>query len=457
MKKGTMAAMLLVLALAAIADVPDCTDAMQFLCNPNLSRWVTKSANDGRSRSMTTIVPYKGKLYVSGGCWDPNMGYAPIFAVDPANGSYVREYQAGSERFDYFREDSAGRLYAPVTDQHEDGPNWGALFRKDLDGKWKCLKNIPRGSHSAGHWGNIDNQGYAIHTWDLCCWKGKVFTAGYGIAYGPEGSDDMMKDATPSLATLGRRRFEISNGWQLVDRRFTAFVPFDDDLFCITLNDARTCKRDENQFEEWRFNTSTGVFDLEMRAWSEIAPDLTDNDRSAVGSSEFAYVSPLGAVPFKGRAVYLFGTQSTESPRPWCLYSAANVNHHIKATKVNLGEGVYPFSISKYTTKKGDKVLNVLAAQFDPTDRMVVNSVWESRDGVSFKKLFTFKTDQQASALARTDAGFFVGIGWRFTTRWNLACKDGCSGNAGDDVSGCIYKIPFPLAGHGVSASGDTF
>ena len=77
-----------------------------------------------------------------------------------------------------------------------------------------------------------------------------------------------------------------------------------------------------------------------------------------------------------------------------------------------------------------------------PDNRKVVNSVWESRDGVSFKKLFTFKTDQQASAIARTDAGFFVGIGWRFTTRWNLACKDGCSGNAGDDVSGSIYKIP---------------
>ena len=136
-----------------------------------------------------------------------------------------------------------------------------------------------------------------------------------------------------------------------------------------------------------------------------------------------------------------------DSTNPWCLYSAKNVNHHVKATKVNLGEGVYPFCISTYTTKKGDKLLNVLAAQFDPTDRKVVNSVWESRDGVSFTKLFTFKTDQQASAIARTDAGFFVGIGWRFTTRWNLACKDGCSGNAGDDVSGAIYKIPFKVTG----------
>ena len=195
--------------------------------------------------------------------------------------------------------------------------------------------------------------------------------------------------------------------------------------------------------EEWRFNKSKGIFECEKRLWSEIAPNVETNDMLAVGTpSKSGYVAPVNAVPFKGLVVYVFGVVSVDSTNPWCLYSAKNVNHHVKATKVNLGEGVYPFCISTYTTKKGDKLLNVLAAQFDPTDRKVVNSVWESRDGVSFKKLFTFKTDQQASAIARTDAGFFVGIGWRFTTRWNLACKDGCSGNAGDDVSGGIYKIP---------------
>ena len=195
--------------------------------------------------------------------------------------------------------------------------------------------------------------------------------------------------------------------------------------------------------EEWRFNKSKGIFECETRLWSEIAPNVETNDMLAVGTpSKSGYVAPVNAVPSKGLVVYVFGVVSVDSINPWCLYSAKNVNHHVKATKVNLGEGVYPFCISPYTTKNGDKLLNVLAAQFDPTDRKVVNSVWESRDGVSFKKLFTFKTDQQASAIARTDAGFFVGIGWRFTTRWKLVCKDGASGTSGDDVSGGIYKIP---------------
>lgn len=413
-------------AMAAFADVPDMTGGMQFLCNPNKSRWSTTSANDGRSRAMTTIVPYNGKLYVSGGCWDPNMGYAPIFAVDPAAGSYVREYQAGSERFDYFREDSAGRLYAPVTDQHEDGPNWGALFRRDLDGEWKCLKNIPRGSHPSGIWGNLDNQGYAIHTWDLCCWKGKVFTAGYGIAYGAEGSNDTMRDATPCTST----NYTASG----TTRRFKAFLPFADDLFCIPFTTT------SYPFEEWRFNQSTGEFTCEERPWSEIAPDFTSADRAI---SSGGYAAPCLTTPYKDRVVYILGYEHVDAPKPLCLYSAENVDHHVKSTKINLGSGVFPFCVTKYSTRHGDEVLNVLAAQFDSSDRTVVNSVWESRDGVSFEKLFTFKTGQQASAIARTDEGFFVGIGWRFATAWNLACKDGSSGNAGDDVSGDIYKIPF--------------
>ncbi len=415
-------------AASAFADAPDLTGSMQFLCNPNKSRWSTTSSNDGRARAMTTILPYEGKLYVSGGCWDPNMGYAPIFAVDPTTGSYVLEYQAGSERFDYFRVDSAGRIYAPVVDQHENGPNWGALFRRDLDGQWKCLKNIPRGSIPSGVFDTLDSQGYAIHTWDLCCWKGNVFTAGYGIAFGLEGSDEKMNDATPGSSS------DYMADWGS-PRRFKAFLPFDDDLFCIPLS------RKNSPVEEWRFDSSTGVFVCEERPWDEIAPDFSSADEAISTNSRL--VAPCLVTPFKGRVVYILGNEHVDAPRPLCLYTAQNVGHHVKAAKVNLGSGVFPFCISTYVTSNGDKVLNVLAAQFDESDRMVLNSVWESRNGVDFEKLFTFKTAQQATAIARTDAGFFVGIGWRFATKWNLACKDGSSGDAGDGVSGEIYHIPF--------------
>jgi len=435
-----LAALALAAAAPAAADVPDLTGSMELLCNPNKSRWASTSANDARSRAMTSIVPHRGRLYVSGGCWDPNTGYAPIFSVDPQTGAFVREYQAGSERFDYFREASTGHLYAPVTDQHEDGPNWGALFRRDPDGTWRCFRDIiPRGDFPAGTFGNIDNQGFAIHTWDLCCWKGSVFTAGYGIAYGPEGSDGTMANATPGLG-IAYRQFKASDSsYTSYYRRFYAFLPFEDDLFCTTLNYSPASAPEINAFEEWRFDAAAGVFRCEERPWSEFAPGVTAQDRAAVSGT---YVAPANTTPFKGRVLYLLGPSSVDSPRPWCLFTAENVDHHVKAAKVDLG-GATPFCIHRHAMGRGGEVVDVLAAEFDASDRTVVNSVWESFDGVSFEKLFTFRTAQQASALARVGDDFYVGLGWRFATTWNLACRDGASGNDGDDASGDLYRVSF--------------
>ena len=438
--RTTALAALALAAASAAADVPDLTGSMEFLCNPNKTRWTSTSSDDARSRSMTSIVPYRGKFYVSGGCWDPNTGAAPIFAVDPETGAFVQEYVAGNERFDYFREASSGHLYGAVTDQHEDGPNWGALFRKDPDGTWRCFKDIiPRGDFPSGEFGNLDVQGFAIHTWDLCCWKGRVFTAGYGIAVGPEGSDETMANASPGIGASYRTVLASENSYTRISHRFFAFLPFEDDLFCFPMNFSPPDYPEINNFEEWRFDEDAGVFRCEERPWSEVAPGVTSADREANGGRNAVMAD---ATPYKGRVLFLLGIASTDSPLPWCLFSATNVDHHVKSAKVDLG-GATPFCIYKHVTRYGDEVVDVLAAQFDSSDRTVVNSVWESTDGVTFEKLFTFRTAQQASALARSGDCFYASIGWRFTTLWNLACKDGSSGNAGDDVSGDIYRIPF--------------
>ena len=262
-------AVLALAAASAAADVPDLTGSMEFLCNPNKTRWTSTSSDDARSRSMTSIVPYRGKFYVSGGCWDPNTGAAPIFAVDPETGAFVQEYIAGNERFDYFREASSGHLYGAVTDQHEDGPNWGALFRKDPDGTWRCFKDIiPRGDFPSGEFGNLDVQGFAIHTWDLCCWKGRVFTAGYGIACGPEGSDETMANASPGIGASYRTVLASENSYTRISHRFFAFLPFEDDLFCFPMNFSPPDYPEINDFEEWRFDEDAGVFRCEERPWS---------------------------------------------------------------------------------------------------------------------------------------------------------------------------------------------
>ena len=52
-------------AASAAADVPDLTGSMEFLCNPNKTRWTSTSADDARSRSMTSIVTRLGRQCAS--------------------------------------------------------------------------------------------------------------------------------------------------------------------------------------------------------------------------------------------------------------------------------------------------------------------------------------------------------------------------------------------------------
>lgn len=104
-----------VLALAAAAatapaDPPDLTASLEPLCNPNASRW---TASQPLARAATSIGVCDGLLFVSGGDWDDNLGPCPIFAVNPCTGSYVKEYESGTESIDYFRIGSDGSLYAP--------------------------------------------------------------------------------------------------------------------------------------------------------------------------------------------------------------------------------------------------------------------------------------------------------------------------------------------------------
>ena len=92
MRKVEIAAVALSVALSsglAAADVPDLTAQMEYLCNPNASRW---TASQPLARAATSLGVCDGKLFVSGGDWDDNLGPCPIFSVDPYTGAYVKEF-----------------------------------------------------------------------------------------------------------------------------------------------------------------------------------------------------------------------------------------------------------------------------------------------------------------------------------------------------------------------------
>ena len=51
-------------AMSVAADVPDLTDSMEAMCNPNATRWTTSQMF---SRAVTSIGVHDGLLFVSGG------------------------------------------------------------------------------------------------------------------------------------------------------------------------------------------------------------------------------------------------------------------------------------------------------------------------------------------------------------------------------------------------------
>ncbi|MCR5839436.1 MAG: hypothetical protein K6G94_07365, partial [Kiritimatiellae bacterium] len=379
--------------LAVFADVSDLTASMEGLCNPNATRW---TASQPMARAATSLGVCDGKIYVSGGDWDDNLGPCPVFAVDPYSGAYVKEFESGTESIDYFRYGSDGSLYAPSVDPREGHANECSVARRKPDGTWTKL-NAP---NRWIRYSSSENAAYGTHNWDFAVWKGKVFTAGYGLGVGPENTTSRLTDATPQINDANRIYVSQYGGTFQQSRRFYAFLPFEDDLFCYPLTYTGTASSSYNpigryDFEEWRYNESTGRFVCQTNAWANVVPGLSRSDMVFLSSSQYSVSIQLWhPTAFKGRVLYIAGIPEMTT-YPFVLYSATNQDHSVRATRVNFGSGVVPFDVFV----RGD-VVSVLAAQYDSSTQKAINSVWESTDGVSFTKKFTFSGVQYANAIA---------------------------------------------------------
>ena len=419
----------LVAAATASADPPDLTASLEPLCNPNASRW---TASQPMARAATSIGVCDGLLFVSGGDWDDNLGPCPIFAVNPYTGSYTKEYESGTESIDYFRIGSDGSLYAPSVDPREGHANECSVARRKPDGTWTKL-------YAPNRWiyySSAENANYGTHNWDFAIWKGRIFTAGYGLGVGTELTTTRLTDATPQITNANRTYASQYGGTFSQSRRFYAFLPFEDDLFCYPLTYSGTGSTSYNSiggydYEEWRFDESTSRFVCQTNKFSNVTPGLARSDLSFIPSATYMNIQLWHPTAFKGRVLYIAGRPEMTT-LPFALYTAENVNHSVRATRVNLGSGVFPFDIFVH----GD-VMTVLAAQYDSSTQKAVNSVWESTDGVSFEKKFTFTTVQNANAIAWCDGAYYVAMGARQVVQeaWTFA---------GTDEVGKIYRIRDP-------------
>ena len=154
----------LLLAAAASADPPDLTAQLEYLGNPNASRWPSSSASV--SRHVQDLVPHKGRIYTSGGDWNNNTGPCSCFAVDPYSGAFTNEFEAGTDAIFEFKEFSDGRLYASAVDMHEGALHNGSSFRRGSNDVWLAYTTACTACNIT-NFGSSAAQGYRVHNWDM--------------------------------------------------------------------------------------------------------------------------------------------------------------------------------------------------------------------------------------------------------------------------------------------------
>ena len=416
------------LAAGAFASAPDLTDSLEYLGNPAYSHW----PNHPHSRQVLDLAPHKGRIFVSGGDWSPNMGPCPIFAVDPYTGAYTNEFTAGTDDIYEFKEFSDGRLYASAVDPTGSGSSYGSTFRRGYDGVWKAYNTAGKASYLDPATDNGSHEGYMIHNWDMTEWNEYTFVCGYGISGSTNWCETAMFDATPQIRFIERELWQGAT----VQRRFAAFLPFADDVYCIPTQPAWSDDLQCCDWEEWRWIESEQRFVCQTNTWDNIAPGVTAASTSLTqfpangGGKTLQLWHPT---KFKGRVLYVLA--EAYPLVPWAAFSAQNVNHHVKATKIDLGgDDVKPYDICV----AGDAAY-IVAAQAGSTATAVTNSVWKSTDGVSFTKILTFTASRPATAICYFDGCFYFGMGGTKDTAYgwpNLPSSPELSGN--------IYRVRLP-------------
>ena len=350
-------------SLANVPDgvgvVVDASDLLEFLCNPNMVRW----QNTTYYYRLGPLHFFNGLIYTSGGDVNGNVGPCPIWAVDPVSGAFVDEYDAASEQLGWFAEDSAGRLYTPYYDIREGYPEQAIFARRGLDGKWEPMQVWPdiRGQYEDEE-GNDRIEGYAVHTYEVAAWKGRIFTGGLGITWGWEGSDSVMSNASVFIKQA---------------YSFPRFIPFENDLFCTCNYPYRMFNCETN--DTYRFDEATGQFVVMPHdESSELSPAPAGYSETVSGYHYYKrYVS---SVPFrfKGRTLYRGGFNY--------LYNAVAEDHRIRAELI---DSVGPIMA---VVPKGDSVAVLKRQQiYDNTGKWRWRfAVLESSDGFQFSMRFVF-------------------------------------------------------------------
>ena len=98
------------------------------LGNPLLSDGKTD-----RALNVWDLQVFQNKIYIAGGSTVENVGPINVWAYDPANGTFEKEYTVDEEAIEHFQVFD-DELYIPAADPRSNDAN--KFYQKTVDGKW---------------------------------------------------------------------------------------------------------------------------------------------------------------------------------------------------------------------------------------------------------------------------------------------------------------------------------
>ena len=488
--KKILAFLSAVLAVFVRAEVADLTSSLEYVGNPNAARWseVTK-------RPVTDLKVYDGKLFVSGGATELNAGPCPLQHIDPYTKKITVEGSAGTENISVFKVFSDGRLYVPSQDPRDydaDYSDDGHVFVRNPAGDWKFYKNVPK--QSLKDKGSEYTEAY-VHNWDMEEYDGRIFVAGYGLAWTTNGCASWTS-ATPHWKSSRMDLIYAYNIWDYTKkkwktaadvtvqpslvadgygtyRREVQFMKFNDRLFAVPFQCYPFIGVPKSVYdapiEIHRYDETTKRFVQMTNTSSRVFAGGTTNDfKMVVPMTSILSDAPYRntalklwhTTPFSNRVFYVVSPYDTytnlwgsarkgygETQYPYPMFACAadpSADGMFTSQRIDFGNEVYPFD---FLEKNG--ALYALTAKYDKTDKKVWHSVWRSTDARTFTELFTFKFHQYLISMEYFDGKFYFGAGYKGASQVVYQLDSTA------DASGSVYRVPFPMETNTVRAETD--
>ena len=462
--KAVAAFAALLTASATRAESVDATASLEYLFAPAEARWGT-GTDDATllARAVHCLKYIDGRIYVGAGEWNNNSGPIPIVTILPgATPSWTNEYSAGSEQIEDFKKFSDGRVWTRATDAKEHDANYGFFFVRDPDGTWSKTANVDWNPfHNLI--GGSGNYGTYTHLWDFCEYKTNLYFTGFGIAGSPYWlKDDPMfsrqmgsvttgyDDAYGSYRKLVDYSFTTNNVTGEVStnvnfetkqdlRRFVSIFPFENGCVVLTCLYYNTVAPELNDPTLWRLSEADGRFHEEATTWDAFFNGWQMSDGELRSGGHWgALVNVRRITPFRGRLYYIV-TQNYVMGLPLGAFSATmDVNGAISSERLAFEDGLaHPIDFAAVGGS-----LYVMTVKRNSTSD-IEHGIWKTRDGATFEKLATVRSDQYFESFTYAKGHFYLGYG---RAKLGYSAYSRSDAQPTTDKAGQIWRFALPQA-----------